>query len=55
MQAQLKHLEKHWTKKGRGYITEPQEEDVPEDKVNWYEQFALCVSWVPLCLVVASN
>lgn len=45
MQAELKHLEKRWTKKGRGYITEPKEdEDVPEQTTNWYEKFALCVT-----------
>jgi hypothetical protein len=45
MQAELKHLEKRWTKKGRGYITEPKEdEDIPEDKTNWYQKFALCVT-----------
>ena len=45
MQSELKHLEKRWTKKGRGYICEPKEdEDIPEDNFNWYEKFALCVS-----------
>lgn len=45
MQAELKHLEKRWTKKGRCYVAEPKEdEDVPEEKVNWYEKFALCVT-----------
>ncbi|KAK5075645.1 hypothetical protein LTR70_010080 [Exophiala xenobiotica] len=45
MQAELKNLEKRWTKKGRGYITEPKDDDdVPEDSVNWYEQFALCIT-----------
>lgn len=45
MQAELKHLERRWTKKGRGYITEPKDdEDLPEEKFNWYEKFALCVT-----------
>jgi hypothetical protein len=45
MQPELKHLEKRWTKKGRGYITEPKEdEDVAEQTTNWYEKFALCVT-----------
>lgn len=45
MQAELKHLEKRWTKKGHGYIAEPKEdEDLPDDKINWYEKYALCVS-----------
>jgi hypothetical protein len=45
MQAELKHLEKRWTKKGKSYITEPKEdEDVPEQSNNWYEKFALCVT-----------
>ncbi|KAK0716196.1 AAA family ATPase [Lasiosphaeris hirsuta] len=45
MQAELKHLEKRWTKKGRGYITEPKDDDeLPEDKFNWYDKFALCVT-----------
>ena len=45
MQAELKHLEKRWTKKGRGYITEPKDDDdIPEDGINWYEKFALCIT-----------
>jgi len=45
MKAELKNLEKRWTKKGRGYICEPKEDDdVPEEKFNWHEKFALCVS-----------
>ncbi|KAB5531329.1 AAA family ATPase [Coniochaeta sp. 2T2.1] len=44
MQAELKHLEKRWTKKGKGYITEPIDEDVPEQTTNWYEKFALCIT-----------
>ncbi|OLN86698.1 ATPase family AAA domain-containing protein 3B 2 [Colletotrichum chlorophyti] len=45
MQAELKHLEKRWTKKGHGYITEPKEdEDIPQDKTNWYEKYALCIT-----------
>ena len=44
MQAELKHLEKRWTKRGQGYIAEPQEEEIEEAKANWYEKFALCVS-----------
>lgn len=45
MQAELKHLEKRWTKKGRGYITEPKDDDdLPEDSINWYEKFALCIT-----------
>ncbi|KAK3360393.1 AAA family ATPase [Lasiosphaeria hispida] len=45
MQAELKHLEKRWTRKGRGYITEPKDDDeLPEDKFNWYDKFALCVT-----------
>lgn len=45
MQIELKHLEKRWTKKGRAYIAEPKEdEDLPEEKTNWYEKYALCVS-----------
>jgi hypothetical protein len=44
MQSELKYLEKRWTKKGRGYICEPKEDDdIPDDKVNWFEKFALCV------------
>ncbi|TPX13408.1 uncharacterized protein E0L32_006138 [Thyridium curvatum] len=45
MRAELKHLEKRWTKKGRGYICEPKEdEEIPEQRFNWYEKFALCVT-----------
>ncbi|TDZ16480.1 ATPase family AAA domain-containing protein 3B [Colletotrichum orbiculare MAFF 240422] len=45
MQPELKHLEKRWTKKGRGYIAEPKEDDdVPEEKTNWYEKYALCIT-----------
>ncbi|KAL0935666.1 AAA family ATPase [Colletotrichum truncatum] len=45
MQPELKHLEKRWTKKGRAYVTEPKEdEEVPEQKTNWYEKYALCVT-----------
>ncbi|KAK5942842.1 hypothetical protein PMZ80_005408 [Knufia obscura] len=45
MQAELKNLEKRWTKKGRGYITEPKDDDdVPEESINWYEKFALCIT-----------
>ncbi|WYZ44542.1 hypothetical protein EsH8_VII_000978 [Colletotrichum jinshuiense] len=45
MQAELKHLEKRWTKKGHGYIAEPKEdEDLPDDKINWYEKYALCIT-----------
>ena len=44
MQAELKYLEKRYTRKGHPYITEPQDEEIEEDKVNWYEKFALCVS-----------
>lgn len=45
MQPELKYLEKRWTKKGQGYITEPKEdEDVPKQTTNWYEKFALCVT-----------
>ena len=45
MQAELKHLEKRWTKKGRSFIAEPKDDDeVPEDSVNWYEKFALCIT-----------
>jgi len=45
MQAELKHLEKRWTKKGRGYITEPKDDDdIPEQVINWYEKFALCIT-----------
>ncbi|GKT42861.1 ATPase family AAA domain-containing protein 3B [Colletotrichum spaethianum] len=45
MQVELKHLEKRWTKKGHVYITEPKEdEDIPEQKVNWYEKYALCIT-----------
>ncbi|KAJ9656691.1 hypothetical protein H2198_004810 [Neophaeococcomyces mojaviensis] len=45
MQAELKHLEKRWTKKGRGYITEPKDDDdIPEQAVSWYEKFALCIT-----------
>jgi hypothetical protein len=45
MQPELKYLEKRWTKKGKGYITEPKEdEDVPEQTTNWFEKFALCVT-----------
>ncbi|KAH8880552.1 AAA family ATPase [Thozetella sp. PMI_491] len=44
MQAELKHLEKRWTKKGTGYIAEPKEdEDIPDQKINWHEKFVLCV------------
>lgn len=46
MQAELKHLEKRWTKKGRTYLTEPKEEDdevAINKKTNWTEKFALCV------------
>lgn len=45
MQAELKNLEKRWTKKGRGYICEPKDDDeIPEATVNWYEKFALCIT-----------
>lgn len=45
MQPELKNLEKRWTKKGRGYITEPKDDDdVPEDSINWYDKFALCIT-----------
>jgi hypothetical protein len=45
MQAEVKHLEKRWTKKGRCYVAEPKDDDdVPEETVNWYDQFALCVT-----------
>ncbi|KAF4847908.1 ATPase family AAA domain-containing protein 3B [Colletotrichum siamense] len=45
MQIELKHLEKRWTKKGRAYIAEPKEdEDLPEEKTNWYEKYALCIT-----------
>ncbi|KAK0638626.1 hypothetical protein B0T16DRAFT_421443 [Cercophora newfieldiana] len=45
MQAELKHLEKRWTKKGRGYITEPKDDDEDTgDQTNWYEKFALCIT-----------
>ncbi|KAL8308747.1 hypothetical protein RB597_000167 [Gaeumannomyces tritici] len=43
MRAEVKLLEKRWTKKGVGYFCEPQEdEEIPEQKTNWYEKFALC-------------
>ncbi|KAK4444618.1 AAA family ATPase [Podospora aff. communis PSN243] len=45
MQAELKHLEKRYTKKGRAYITEPKDDDVDiGEQTNWYEKFALCVT-----------
>ncbi|KAK5086788.1 hypothetical protein LTR05_003956 [Lithohypha guttulata] len=45
MQAELKNLEKRWTKKGHSYIAEPKDDDeVPEETVNWYQKFALCVT-----------
>lgn len=45
MQAELKNLEKRWTKKGRGYICEPKDDDeIPEESINWYEKFALCIT-----------
>lgn len=45
MQAELKNLEKRWTKKGRGYICEPKDDDdMPEETINWYEKFALCIT-----------
>ncbi|OHF01612.1 AAA family ATPase [Colletotrichum orchidophilum] len=45
MQIEVKHLERRWTKKGYSYITEPKEdEDVPEEKINWYEKYALCIT-----------
>lgn len=45
MQAQLKNLEKRWTKKGRSYIAEPKDDDdAPEELVNWYNKFALCIT-----------
>ncbi|KAF9872533.1 AAA family ATPase [Colletotrichum karsti] len=43
MRAELKHLERRWTKKNIGYITEPTDEDIPEQNTNWYEKYALCV------------
>ncbi|KAK1750508.1 AAA family ATPase [Echria macrotheca] len=44
MQAELKHLERRWTKKGKGYLTEPKEDDdIPDDKTNWFEKFALTI------------
>lgn len=45
MRAELKYLEKRYTTKGTEYICEPKEdEDVPDQKFNWYEKYALCVS-----------
>lgn len=45
MQAELKNLEKRWTKKGKGYICEPvDDDDLPEETINWYEKFALCIT-----------
>ncbi|KAK0614553.1 AAA family ATPase [Immersiella caudata] len=45
MQAELKHLEKRWTKKGRPYVTEPKEEEAEiGSQTNWHEKFALCVT-----------
>ncbi|KAK3373167.1 AAA family ATPase [Lasiosphaeria ovina] len=45
MLLELKHLEKRWTSKGRMYITEPKEdEELPANKINWHEKFALCVT-----------
>ena len=45
MQAELKHLEKRWTKKGRPYVTEPKDDDEDiDDQTNWYEKFALCIT-----------
>lgn len=45
MQAELKNLEKRWTKKGRSYVAEPKDdEDVPDDNINWYEKYALCIT-----------
>ncbi|KAF4784834.1 AAA family ATPase [Colletotrichum scovillei] len=45
MQIEVKHLEKRWTKKGHPYITEPKEdEDIPQEKINWYEKYALCIT-----------
>lgn len=45
MLAEVKHLEKRWTKKQTAYYTEPKEdEEVPAVKINWYEKFALCVT-----------
>ncbi|POR38154.1 ATPase family AAA domain-containing protein 3B [Tolypocladium paradoxum] len=45
MRAELKDLEKRWTRKGRGYITEPRDdEELPDQKHNWHDKFALCVT-----------
>ncbi|KAK3370625.1 AAA family ATPase [Podospora didyma] len=45
MQAELKYLEKRYTKKGRLYVTEPKEdEDLPDQSINWHEKFVLCVT-----------
>jgi len=46
MRAELVHLEKRWTKKGRAYICEPKDDDdLPEEKTDWFDKFALCVGF----------
>jgi hypothetical protein len=44
MQAEVKYLEKRWTKKGRCYTTEPKEDEEIPPQTNWYDQFALCIT-----------
>ena len=44
LQAELKHLERRWTRNGKQYITEIKDEHLPGDnKADWHEKFALCV------------
>ncbi|KAK5655669.1 hypothetical protein OQA88_5602 [Cercophora sp. LCS_1] len=44
MLAELKHLEKRWTKKGRAYITEPKEdEEIHDEGRNWFQAYSLTV------------
>lgn len=44
MQNVLKYLEMRWTRKGRRYVTEPKDDEIIEDKSDWHEMFALCVT-----------
>ncbi|TLD17033.1 uncharacterized protein PgNI_01494 [Pyricularia grisea] len=47
MRAELMHLDKRWTKKGKAYFAEPKEdEEIPDQKVNWWSQFALTITRV---------
>lgn len=47
MRAELMHLDKRWTKKGKAYFAEPKEDEkIPDQQVNWWNQFALTITRV---------